>query len=280
MNKRALIIGINDYRDIDRLRGCVNDTTNLRLILEEFAGFDGDQIRLLVDSRATKRAIEQRLQWLVEGAQPGDLLVLHFSGHGSQIRDRDEQDELADGLDEILCPWDMDWDETFINDDDLRSVLSVPDGVVLEVILDCCNSGEGSVEVGMPRPARAGDGELELDRTPRFAQPPVDVVSRHAGANLGQRKLLEQRAPKRLALWSACADFQTAADARIDGIANGAFTFYFCKHLRDAQGDLSRAELLEQVKSSLARAGYTQVPELAAPADFLSARPFAGEGSS
>jgi len=272
MNKRALIIGINNYQTISRLRGCVNDTTDLRLALKERAGFGGDQIRLLVDGRATKAAIEERLRWLVKGAQPGDLLVLHFSGHGSQIRDRGEQDELSDQLDEILCPWDMDWDGRFIDDDYLRDALQVPDGVVLEAILDCCNSGDGQHQVELPPALPEADADSE--RVPRFAQPPVDIVSRHAGLSLPQQRLLQHQPRSQLALWSACADSQTAADARIDGIVHGAFTYYFCKHLREAQGALTRAELLEQVKSSLRQAGYTQVPELAAPPEFLTAPPF------
>lgn len=34
-------------------------------------------------------------------------------------------------------------------------------------------------------------------------------------------------------LFSACRDNQTSADAYIGGSYNGAFTYYFCKHLRD-----------------------------------------------
>jgi len=274
MNKRALIVGINNYRDINRLRGCVNDTTNLRIALEEFAGFDVDQVRLLLDEEATKAAIEGELRWLVRDAAPGDLLVLHFSGHGSQVRDRDDRDELRDQLDEILCPWDMGWDGTFINDDYLDTVLQVPEGVVLEVILDCCNSGGSGSELDVPGSSLAPASDAEPDRLPRFVQPPLDVASRHAGASLPQRRLLERREPNRLAMWSACADSQTAADARIDGIPNGAFTFYFCKHLREAEGAITRAALLEQVKMSLSQAGYSQVPELAAPPEFLHEHPF------
>lgn len=292
MNERALIIGINDYRDVPRLRGCVNDTTNLRLVLKQFAGFGGDQIRMLVDARATKAAIERGLAWLVEGAAPGDLLVLHFSGHGSQVRDRDEQDELRDQLDEILCPWDMAWDGTFISDDYLERVLKVPEGVVLEVILDCCNSGDASAEIGLSPLAEASApvAVAALDaappagldavspgvpaRVPRFLQPPPEIVRRHEGSHLPQRRLLERREPSRLVMWSACADSQTAADARIDDIPNGAFTFFFCKHLREARGQISRAELLGRVKGSLRASGYSQVPELAAPPDFLLEPPF------
>ncbi len=271
MRKRALVVGINAYRDVPSLRGCVNDTTNIRLALKELAGFGNDDIRLLVDARASRSAIEHRLSWLVEGAKPGDLLVLHFAGHGSQVRDRDEQDELSDQLDEILCPWDMDWNGTFITDDYLERELKVPPGVTLEVVLDCCNSGDGSVELGFAAAASSG---ASPDRRPRFVQPPPDIVSRHEGDALPRRELFSKREPSRMVLWSACAAAQTAADASIDGTPNGAFTFYFCKHLRETQGRISRSELLGRVRASLAQAGYAQVPELAAPPALQSARTF------
>lgn len=270
MAKRALLVGINAYRSVTALRGCVNDTTNLRLILKEQAGFNNDEIRMLVDARATKANIEDRLGWLVDGAKPGDLLVLHFSGHGSQVRDRDEEDELADQLDEILCPWDMDWDGTYITDDYLTQHLRVPEGVVLEVILDCCNSGDGTSELGFSQPDAGGHPE----RQPRFLQPPVDIVARHQGDELGRRQLFSRREPSHMALWSACASFQTAADARFDGIFNGAFSFLLCKHLREARDRCSRAELLKRVRASLDAQGYSQIPELAAPQALASSRAF------
>ena len=74
--------------------------------------------------RATKANIMDRIQLAVRAAEPGDVLVFYYSGHGSQIRDRDG-DELADSLDEVICPYDMDWDSnTFILDDDLDEILS------------------------------------------------------------------------------------------------------------------------------------------------------------
>jgi hypothetical protein len=32
--------------------------------------------------------------------------VFHYSGHGSQVRDKKGK-ELRDGKDEIICPWDF-----------------------------------------------------------------------------------------------------------------------------------------------------------------------------
>jgi uncharacterized caspase-like protein len=114
MANKALLVGINAYElpGAD-LNGCVNDVTNVRDILLKYFGFAVKEIRVLVDGRATRKAIMQRVEWLVKDAKSGDRLLFQFSGHGSQIRDRDG-DELKDQLDEILCPHDMDWDGTYI----------------------------------------------------------------------------------------------------------------------------------------------------------------------
>ena len=54
------------------------------------------------------------MEWLLDA----DDIFLHFSGHGSTIRDRDG-DELRDWKDEILCCYNMTWDQGFIIDDEL-----------------------------------------------------------------------------------------------------------------------------------------------------------------
>jgi len=264
MTQKALLIGINRYRMPDSdLQGCVNDVTNIRDILLKYFGFGVKDIRVLADERATKKAIMQRLEWLVKGARPGDRLLMHFSGHGSQIRDR-SGDELKDNLDEILCPHDMDWDENFIVDDDLDACFSaLPKGVRLEVLLDCCHSGTG---------IREGTGieclPPEQRIKARFLQPPVDILCRQEDDDLPVRRLGIDFNPAGHVLFSACRDNQTAADAFIKGKYNGAFTYYLCMYLRDMQGSVARSELLRRVRASLKYYGYSQVPQLecAAPA--------------
>jgi len=270
MRRRAVVVGLNEYATQPGLRGCVNDGTNLGLVMEQFAGFASAEVRVISDEAAAKRDIEEHLEWLVTGAKAGDLLVLHFSGHGSQAPDSGAADEPVDHLDEILCPYDMDWDGTFITDDYLRERLVVPAGVVLEVILDACHTGDSNVEFGAATPAPAASSE----RRPRFLPPPADIVSRSAVAGNPTARLFRGAMTPRVALWSACGAAQTADDARIDGLFNGAFSFYFCKHLREAQGNLSRRELLTRVRQSLAQAGHSQIPELTAPTELMLAKPF------
>jgi hypothetical protein len=259
MANKALLVGINKYKlpGAD-LQGCVNDVSNIRDILLKFFGFNVKEIRVLVDSRATKKGILDRLAWLVKGARSGDRLLFHFSGHGSQIRDRDG-DELKDNLDEILCPHDMDWDGTYIVDDELKALFSgLPKGVNLEVLLDCCHSGTGTREA-------AGMASLRPEQAikPRFLAPPIDILCRQMDEDdLPVTRVLRAANPTNHVLFSGCRDNQTSADAYIKGTYNGAFTYYFCRHLRNAGGKPSRSDLLKRLRASLKYEGYDQVPQL------------------
>ncbi len=262
MANKALLIGVNKYKlPGSDLQGCVNDITNIRDVLLKYFGFRVKDIRVLADGRATKKAIFDRLKWLVKDAKPGDRLLFHFSGHGSQIRDRDG-DELKDGLDEIICPHDMDWDGTYIVDDDLKKIFTtLPKGVHLEVLLDACHSGTGTREA-----AALAMLPVEHSFKPRFMVPPIDILCRVMGEeDLPLTRIMKATNPTNHALFSGCKDNQTSADAFIGGTYNGAFTYYLCKHLRDTLGTISRTELLKRLRASLKYEGYDQVPQLECP---------------
>ena len=116
--KKALIIA-NNYPDTPHtLRGCVNDAYTIQSILQN--NFTFDSVVLLLDKDATTAAMLAALELLVEGAVPGDTVYFHYSGHGSQMVDRDGNEE--DGLDEIIVPYDLDWKEKVIRDDDLKRI--------------------------------------------------------------------------------------------------------------------------------------------------------------
>jgi len=216
MGNKALLVGVNKYRmPGSDLMGCVNDVTNVRDILLKYFDFKVREIRVITDNRATKAGIMKRLEWLVKGAKPGDRLLFHFSGHGSQIRDRNG-DELKDRMDEILCPHDMDWDGTYIVDDDLQAVFSkLPKNARLEVLLDCCHSGTGTrggLVMAMVPP--------EQRIVPRFLLPPVDIRMREE-EDLPRHAIARSANPGNHVLFAGCRDNQTSADAWIAGTYNG-----------------------------------------------------------
>ncbi|PIP38061.1 MAG: hypothetical protein COX19_14765 [Desulfobacterales bacterium CG23_combo_of_CG06-09_8_20_14_all_51_8] len=266
MTCKALLVGVNKYKlPGSDLQGCVNDATNVRDVLLKYFGFTVKNIRVLVDTRATKKAIIDRLMWLVKGVKSGDRILFHFSGHGSQIRDRDG-DELKDHLDEILCPHDMDWDGTYIVDDELKTIFSaIPAGVHLDVLLDSCHSGTGTRE--MMNLSEHPGPDISRAIRQRFLAPPMDILCRQLDEDdLSVNRIMKSANPANHALFSGCKDNQTSADAYIKGTYNGAFIYYFCKHIRDAQGAITRADLLKRLRASLKHEGYDQIPQLECPA--------------
>jgi hypothetical protein len=64
------------------------------------------------------------------------------------------------------------------------------------------------------------------------------------------------------ALWAACRSDQYSADADVGGQPGGAFTYFFCKHIRDTAGKVNRGELLKLVRASLKHEGFSQVLQL------------------
>src|SRR4051812_47392441 len=151
MAKRALLIGINKYQiDGADLRGCVNDVQDLSAALVECYGFKKSDITVLTDGAATKKAMQSGIKALLRDSKKGDVAVVHYSGHGSNVPD-DNGDE-SDGRDEILCPTDLNWDDP-LRDDWLRTTFdSLKPGVNLTVIMDCCHSGTNTREF-LPRDA-------------------------------------------------------------------------------------------------------------------------------
>lgn len=101
MAKSALLIGINRYQiPGNDLRGCVNDVKMIQAVLKKYYGFKLADITTLLDDQATTKAIRAGIQNLIKSAKAGDVLYLHFSGHGSNVPDKNGDE--ADNRDEIL----------------------------------------------------------------------------------------------------------------------------------------------------------------------------------
>jgi hypothetical protein len=265
MAKRAVLIGVNRYRIPGAdLRGCVNDVKNLQAALIRHYGFAKSDIVTLLDLAAGKKAMEAAIRTLVRGGRRGDVLLVHFSGHGSNVPD-DNGDE-AEGRDEILCPSDLDWKNPF-RDDWLRKTFDgLGAGVSLTVIADCCHSGTITRAVQPP----------DAPVIERYLPSPWDLVAVESGRALRgtMRGGLRQsaRAARKArdvvvvevpeVLITGCRDTQTSADAMIGGRFNGALTYHLVAALTEAKGALTYRELHDATTARLKRARFDQVPQL------------------
>lgn len=162
--KRALLIGVDAYRDLPDLLGApVNDAREMRAFLIRQLGYHYEDVKVLVDGDATRDRILGAIQeWLVDGTKPGDEIFLYFSGHGSQ--QPDSGGDEPDGRDETLVPADATLDSRgelagMITDDEMAALLGRLADRRVHVVLDSGHAGAGP---GNPT-------ELMYAKSPRLA---------------------------------------------------------------------------------------------------------------
>ena len=138
MEKRALLIGINYIGTSHELQGCIYDVIEMKSLLIDAYGFSPNNIITLRDddpaNLPTRTRILQEIQALL--ASPSQIF-LHYSGHGTQIKDITADE--SDRLDECIVP--CDYAKTgFITDDQINILAKGLKGRGL-AIFDCCRSG-------------------------------------------------------------------------------------------------------------------------------------------
>jgi len=140
---RALIISISEYRDgeINDLPGGQYDEGIMKNVVSKL-GFASKDILALKNEKATMANIKREIDhWLINGTTSGDRALIYFSGHGTQIKDLNGDED--DGLDEALVPYDAQLgnDDSLLSDDVFNTLLNkIPAGETI-VLIDSCHSG-------------------------------------------------------------------------------------------------------------------------------------------
>jgi uncharacterized caspase-like protein len=111
MAKRALLVGCNYPGTQCELRGCANDVRRMRRTLVERFGFDESDILVMLDTdpstlQPTGANIRSSLRKLINSVEPGDVLVFHYSGHGTQVPPESGAPGEMD-TEEAIVPTDM-----------------------------------------------------------------------------------------------------------------------------------------------------------------------------
>jgi len=255
-SKRAVCIGINDYPyEGNDLNGCVNDAYAWAELLTKNFAFSSSDVKLILDSEATKKNIVDAFKNLLAGAQSGDTLVFTNSSHGSYIADRDGDEEKYD---EILCPYDI--QDNHIVDDELRQlILDLKDGVRLTVILDNCFSGTATrapvneIIPGLSTPD---------DRRVRFLSPALRglPVLENPWTAKPKSKTKYPESKMKEVLLSGCSDREYSYDAYIDSAYHGVMTYYAIKTIQQANYKLTYSQLIQRLLHLIS--DYPQHPQL------------------
>ena len=251
--KLALLIGIDEYEKVNDLDGCVNDVENMKALLRDKFGFEESNIKVLVNEQATRKGILDAFQQhLIARAKQGDLVVFHYSGHGSQMKDAGGEE--PDQYDETIVPQDSRKPNVFdIPDDTINGLLQLlsekTDNITF--LFDSCHSGTVARATGKVR-------TVEKDERP---PPPPDSIALGArGVDEGDEAFRPRDA--KYVLLSGSASNQLSHEYFADGRANGAFTYFFAKEVRAAKGKPTYQDVMDKVKGQVNARFGSQEPQI------------------
>lgn len=272
--RRALLVGIQDYPGgpgWPPLRGTRADVEAMRTALVERAGFDADDVHLLLDGDATRDAILGGFERLARASGENDLLLFYFAGHGSQLPDQaTKKGELADeldDLDETLIPYDTtapDGSPNDIRDDELRELIRGANRRTKNVVLifDCCSSGTNV--------------RGELDEVSRFVSPEARGL---AGVRTSKEMMREPGSGYSVAgndlsyvSLAACRANESAFEYRLDtgegdgSPVRGLFTYSLLQELYSTSQPSSYLDLMDRVRRRVSDT-RPQTPVIDGPLD-------------
>jgi hypothetical protein len=241
--KLALLVGINDYpRDglFPLLRGCVNDVELQYHLLVHRFGFQPDDILKLTDAQATRSAVLTAFEeHLIKQARPGDVVVFHFSGHGSRVLDPDQ--DFPDGLNSTLVPVDSRLPAGFprqggpVQDITGHTLFLLGSAVRTDnftMVLDSCHSG-GGIRGNLVVRARPGGNDLTM--SPQELAYQQQWLSRLGMTPETFIRRRRQGIARGVAIASAKRD-QYAADTPFEDFYAGAFSYVLTQYLWQQTG--------------------------------------------
>jgi len=285
-----LLVGVSQYDDatgLDDLKGPAND---VRLLQQVLIGRGVSDITILADGVAggaipTHAAILGAMAQLAIDSSDGDLVYIHFSGHGTRQPDRNGDE--TDGLDEVFLPADTGRapqgsnaiPNALVDDEIGEAVRAIREtGADVWLVLDSCNSGTG-LRAATP------------DTAARYVDPSLLGVE-FAPSHLSEARIIETDGPEPkggfLAFYSARSS-EVAQEVRFapksgTGPAQwyGLFTAKLAARLEASSG-LSYRQLFQAVLADLNDASVPGAARMQTPGwegNMFDAAVFGGRATS
>ena len=150
--KRALIIGLGKQEDATWNK--INGDKDIPYILEILNDANYKQIITCVNEQAIKDNIISAFKTLEKSCNYNDIVYIHYSGHGQQMKDigNDEIDMLDEcwiPYDAYRRPCDKDRGEKHLIDDEINQLLinvrnKIGNEGKMLVVIDACHSGDAT----------------------------------------------------------------------------------------------------------------------------------------
>ena len=150
--KRALVIGLGEQQD--KAWNKINGDKDVPLVQTMLKNAGFKSVTTLVNRQATKVGIVGAFKRMTASCKYGDVVYIHYSGHGQQMTD--VHNDERDGLDECWIPYDACrkasatyHGEKHLTDDELNVYLNAIRNKIgakgkLLVVIDACHSGDGT----------------------------------------------------------------------------------------------------------------------------------------
>ncbi|HRH41164.1 MAG TPA: caspase family protein [Pyrinomonadaceae bacterium] len=259
--KYALLIGISEYSrgvDEDKEWWNLNSKSDIEAIKQTLVrkfNFKPSEIKtLLTKQETTRQSILNAFKDLTAKVQAGDIVYLHYSGHGSQVLD-DNGDEL-DGLDETIVPSDYKTRQDGsrnLRDDEIGKFLNelkAKNPANVTFVFDSCFSGT------ITRDGRQlVRGESYRGKIPKMK--PNAVPDGSSGL------LPKSSLGNNFVIISATRSDQTAKETDNDSNGKmGALTFSLVKALNEANPQTTYQDIFDRVQNLVSQRVEAQNPQI------------------
>ena len=271
--KLALLVGINNYQNVTNLQGAITDIYLQKELLVHRFRFNPQDVLLVSDETDIKPTREGILQafeeHLIDQAKPGDTVVYHFSGHGSQVSEADSS--LGNNLNSTFVPSDRYIEQTGqqstvsdITGKTLFLLMSAIETDNLTVVLDSCYSGGGKRGNLTVRSIEGGEDYLPSSLEQEYQQKWLSNL-KLSSQELEQRR--KNSIAKGVVIASASKN-QIAAEAYLDGFVTGAFTYLMTQYLWQETNPSKVDNLVTNVSRNISNSfSSNQKPEFEVLAD-------------
>lgn len=211
--RRALVIGIGEQLDSNWAK--INGDKDVPYVQQMLRNAEYKEIRTLLNKQATKARIVTAFKSLTNRCQSGDVVYIHFSGHGQLVTDVNGDEE--DGWDEAWVPYDAykkfcneDKGEKHLVDDEINVLLTAIKNKIgrqgkLLVVVDACHSGDSS----------RGD---DLDETVRGAYDEFVIPVK--------KKTRTNKPVEQWLTLSACKDYQLNQELKSPQVGKLTYALY------------------------------------------------------
>lgn len=273
----ALIIGINTYDENVRingqylfrsLQGCVRDAQALHEWLKQDDSFEL-KATTLYDNNATKANIVKAFEEELTKAQPGDSILIFYSGHGA-VEEADQAvwtDESDGRLEGLVCYYQQGDSGTFVlADKELRYLInriSKP-GVHVAALFDSCHSGDSTR-------AALNDDLVKKQAFVTFKQRNWDdfiFSGELKPADFAGKKVEEIIPEGRHVQLAAAESNESAIEATIGSFRHGVFGYHLLEILRETQGHISYADLCNRIRNRI-RYRFGQRIKIYTPREYM-----------